>query len=439
MGTGVGLLGCGTVGGGVVRLLRERSAEIAARVGGPVEIVRVAVRDAGKARAAELDPALLTTSAEELVQDPRVDVVVEVMGGIEPALALLRSAIRARKQIVTANKMLLAFHGPELFARARAASVDLAFEGSVGGGIPVIRTLREALASDSIASLTGIVNGTSNYVLTRMQRDGVGFDAVLRDAQEKGYAEADASLDVGGHDAAHKLTVLAMLAFGAEIDPSSVPTEGLADLEPVDLEAAHRFGYVIKPLAVALDRGEALDLRVHPALVPQDAPLASVGGVLNAIAIRGRAVGTCVLSGPGAGAMPTAVSVVADVIDVARAREAGKMGLLTAAVRTKPRPLLPILQVVARHYLRFVVRDEPGVLGRIATALGKAGVSIEELVQRGRGEGTGAPVNVVMMTHEARGAQIRGAVSSIDLEDFVVAKTRVLRVVESQEPVLAEG
>jgi homoserine dehydrogenase len=356
-------------------------------------------------------------------------VVVELMGGLEPARTLVLAAIAKRKPVVTANKALLAHHGPEIFAAAREAGVDVAFEGSVGGGIPVVRTLRDALAGDAVKRLVAILNGTSNYVLTRMQREGLGFDEVVREAQRLGYAEADPSLDVDGHDAAHKLTVLSMLAFGARVDPSSIPTTGLRALEPVDHTSADRFGYVVKPLAVAEDVGPSLSLRVGPTLVRKDALLASVSGVLNAVLLEGNALGPCVLSGRGAGDGPTAVSVVSDLLDVARARRAKSEGLLTAAVRAEPRRVRDAGEAVSPYYLRFVVKDRPGVLGRITTALGGSGVSIREVVQQGRGSAE-IPVDVVMLTHASSLASVTEALAVVDAEAFTVEPTRVLPVEE---------
>jgi homoserine dehydrogenase len=426
---GIGLLGCGTVGGGVVRLLAARAREIAERVGEPVEIVDVAVRDLAKTRVAELGNVRLHAKPESVVDNPDVDVVVELMGGLEPARTLVLAAIAKKKPVVTANKALLAHHGPEIFAAAREAGVDVAFEGSVGGGIPVVRTLRDALAGDAVKRLVAILNGTSNYVLTRMQREGLGFDEVVREAQRLGYAEADPSLDVDGHDAAHKLTVLSMLAFGARVDPSSIPTTGLRALEPVDHTSADRFGYVVKPLAVAEDVGPSLSLRVGPTLVRKDALLASVSGVLNAVLLEGNALGPCVLSGRGAGDGPTAVSVVSDLLDVARARRAKSEGLLTAAVRAEPRRVRDAGEAVSPYYLRFVVKDRPGVLGRITTALGGSGVSIREVVQQGRGSAE-IPVDVVMLTHASSLASVTEALAVVDAEAFTVEPTRVLPVEE---------
>jgi homoserine dehydrogenase len=423
----VGLLGCGTVGGGVVRLLRANAAYLEARVGAPLEITRVLVRDPDKERVPELDRGRVTTDPDAVLGDGSVDCIVEVMGGVDPAGGYVRRAIDARKQVVTANKMLLALHGAELLDRARDRGVDLAFEGAVGGGIPVIRVLRDALASDTIACLSGIVNGTSNYVLTRMRADGMSFEAAVREAQRLGYAEADPTLDVGGGDAAHKLVVLAMLAFGARLDGVNVPTEGIADVDPIDHAFADRFGFVVKQLAIARDRGDALELRVHPALVAKDAPLANISGVLNAIAVEGRALGPCLLSGRGAGDLPTAVSVVADVVDVAIAKKGGVSGLSTGAIRLAPKKLAPMAEVECRYYFRFTVFDRPGVLARITGALGERGVSVEQMVQQGRGS-TDVPVDVVMLTHESKEASVQAALGQIGASDFVARPPRMLRV-----------
>jgi homoserine dehydrogenase len=438
----VGLLGCGTVGGGVVQLLRANAAYIEARVGAAIDIARVVVRDPTKDRVPELDRSRVTTDAKAVLDDTSIDVVVEVMGGVDPARGYLGTAIAAGKQVVTANKMLLALHGGDLLERARKRGVDLAFEGAVGGGIPVIRVLRDSLASDTIESIAGIINGTSNYVLTRMRQDGLAFEAAVKEAQAKGYAEADPTLDVGGGDAAHKLAVLSMLAFGARLDGVRISTEGIDTVEPLDHAFAERFGFVVKQLAIAklkrtatADAGPAslpdadapLELRVHPALVAKDTPLANISGVLNAVAIEGRALGPCILSGPGAGAMPTAVSVVADLVDVAIAKKSGVSGNMTRAIRLAKRKLAPMADVETRYYVRFSVFDRPGVLAKITGALGERGVSIEQLVQQGRGT-EDVPVDVVMLTHEAKEAAIQAALDAIGKSDYVAGTPRMIRV-----------
>ena len=425
----IGLLGCGTVGGGVVRLLHENESSIATRVGVPVEIGRVLVRDAEKERVPELPKSALTLNEEDVLADASLDVVVEVMGGVDPAKKYVDRAIDAGKSVVTANKMLLALAGPEIIARAAAKGVDLAFEGAVGGGIPIVRTLRESLASDRILELSGIVNGTCNYVLTRMRQNGLAYADAVKEAQALGYAEADPTLDVGGHDAAHKLVVLAMLAFGYRPDgKSEALVEGIRDLDSFDHEAADRFGYAIKHLAIGKRRDEAVELRTHPTLVPKEATIANVGGVLNAIAFEGEALGPCLLSGRGAGDLPTAVSVVADVMDGARALVGGAKGLATKSLELAPRALVPQSDAECAFYLRFRVIDRPGVLARITGALGEAQVSIEQMVQFGGGDARGASVEVVMLTHVAREGAVRSALAAIAKHDFVARAPKAIRV-----------
>jgi len=424
----IGLLGCGTVGGGAIQLLKANAEYLAQSVGAPLEVARVLVRAPDKERVPELDRAVLTTDPEAVLGDPDIDVFVELMGGVEPARGYVERALNAKRSVVTANKMLLATHGPSLVDRAIANGVDLAFEGSVGGGIPVIRVLRDALASDWVTHLEGIVNGTCNYVLTRMRSDGLGFDEAVREAQAKGYAEANPSLDVDGHDAAHKLVVLAMLAFGARVEAARVPTEGIRGIDPIDHRFAERFGFTIKHLAIGRDRGEGVELRVHPALVRRDTPLANVGGVMNAIALEGRALGPCLLSGRGAGDMPTAVSVVADILDVARAWRSGFAGTATRAIQLQSRPLTSVDDVRTRYYLRFQVHDRPGVLARLAGTLGEAGVSIEQMVQEGGGGSSGVPVDIVMLTHEAVERDVQRAMASIAGSGVAALPPRLIRI-----------
>ena len=423
----VSLLGCGTVGGGVLRLLSENAAYLASRVGAPLVVRRVLVRDLVKDRVPECDKAWLTTRPEDVLDDPETDVIVEVMGGEEPAGSYVKRALARKVSVVTANKMLLAMQGPALVDAAVASGVDLAFEASVGGGIPIVRTLREALTSDWVERLSGIVNGTCNYVLTRMRAEGKSFDEVVRDAQRLGYAEADPSLDVDGHDAAQKLVVLAMLAFGARVDPKTVPTLGIRALDATDHRIAERFGYTIKHLALGRDHGASIELRVHPALVPNGSVLANVSGVLNAISVHGRALGPCLLSGRGAGDLPTAVSVVADLVDVARAQRAGAAGLSTRGIQLAARPVRPLGDAVCRFYLRFAVADRPGVLAAIAGALGEHDVSIEQMVQEGRAE-EGQAASIAIITHGARWGGVERALAAIDAHDFVKEKSRFLPI-----------
>ncbi|MEB2314367.1 MAG: homoserine dehydrogenase [Sorangiineae bacterium] len=422
----VALLGCGTVGGGVIRLLEQNAAHLASRVGAPLTITRVLVRDRERARVPECRPEWLTTDPELALRD--ADVVVELLGGEEPARTLIERAIAARQGIVTANKLMLARHGPALLARAMEADVDLAFEASVGGGIPVIRTLREALTSDSVLSVHAILNGTCNYILTRMRDERLPLEVVLADAQRLGFAEAEPSLDVDGHDAAQKLIVLGMLAFGAEVGEAEVPVEGIRAIDALDFRFAEHFGYTIKHLAIGRDLGERVALRVHPTLVKRGSVLASVDGVLNGVFIVGRALGPCLLVGRGAGDLPTAVSVVADLVDVARSKLEGTPGLATRAVKFRRRPVVPLDELESRHYLRFDVADGPGVLGVISGALGRHEVSIEQMLQEGRGGSDDETVPVVIMTHATREGRLRAALDEIARAPFMRARPRLIRI-----------
>jgi homoserine dehydrogenase len=425
----IGMIGCGVVGQGVLRLLHENAKSIEARLGGSIEVRRVVARDRGKSRGPHLRDAQLGFDPEALLTDPEIDVVVEVMGGLEPAGAFVQRALTAGKSVVTANKALIADRGHALMELAERRGADLYFEAAVAGGIPVIRVLREALVSDRIVAVRGIVNGTSNYILSQMQEQGLAFEVALKQAQQAGYAEADPTLDVGGGDAAHKLTILATMAFGARGELQSLTTEGIDTVDAADIEFARRYGYVIKPLAVAraLPSG-ALDLRVHPALVTKDDPLAHINGALNAVHIEGAALGPCLLSGLGAGALPTAVSVVSDIVDVGRNLFAQASGRVAGSPFSTGRApsIQPIADYRGRYYLRFSVRDQRGVLGKLATALGERDVSIEQMVQEGHGKDQ--PVSVVLLTHPAREGDLRAALAEIDKLSFVVEPARALRI-----------
>ncbi len=424
----VALLGCGVVGGGVIRLLNENRSYLELRVGAPIEIAHVLVRDANKERVPECRSEWLTTDPDKLFKDERLDLVIEVMGGEHPAKTYIDRAIAAGKGVVSANKLLIAKHGPALIAAAIARRVDLAFEASVGGGIPIIRTLREALASDSVASVHAILNGTCNYILTRMRQERLGFAEALAEAQKLGYAEADPTLDVDGHDAAQKLIVASMLAFDAEVDAASMLVEGIRSIDQFDFRFADRFGYTLKHLGIGHDRGDRLELRVHPALIRKDSVLANVDGVLNGIFLLGRALGPCLLVGRGAGDMPTAVSVVADIVDVARSRLEGEPGLLTRSIQLSKRALLPRDELETRYYLRFDVGDHPGVVGSIASALGKEQVSIEQMVQEGQGNGGDSLIPVCLTTHRSREGAVRRALAAIAVEPYLKAPPRLIRI-----------
>jgi homoserine dehydrogenase len=428
------MIGCGVVGQGILRLLKEHAPSLEGRLGGAIEVRRIAARDPSKERGPFVPMELLTDDPLSVVDDPEVDIVVEVMGGVDPADSYLRRALTGGKSVVTANKALLAARGHELIELAEAKGVDLYFEAAVAGGVPVIRVLREAFASDRIIAVRGIINGTSNYILSRMTEAGIEFGPALKEAQEKGYAEADPSLDVGGGDAAHKLNILATLAYGVKLEPSHVATSGIDQVNALDISFASRFGYVIKPLAVARALPDGtLDLRVHPALVSKKSVLASVNGALNAVYIEGAAVGPCLLSGLGAGALPTAVSVVSDIVDVGRNLRSSSGGRVPQRSFRSEGMTVPRVQKPADHrcrfYLRFAVQDRSGVLGKLATSLGSHQVSIEQMVQETHQ--SASPVAVVVLTHAAREGDVRNALAEIDSLDIVAEPTRFLRIEES--------
>lgn len=417
------------MGGGVLRLLAENRTSLAKKVGAPLEVAHVLVRDLSRARVEECDPEWLTTDPERVFSDPELDVVIEVMGGEEPAKQYIERAIEQGLTVVTANKFLLAEHGPALLEKAQKAGVDLAFEASVGGGIPIIRTLREALTGDSVESIHGILNGTCNYILTRMRQEGISFEVALQAAQELGYAEADPTLDIEGHDAAQKLIIASSLAFGSRVRADAAPVEGISQIDSLDFAAAERFGYTIKHLAIGRDLGEELSLRTHPALIPKSSVLASIDGVLNCVYVQGRALGPCVLVGRGAGALPTAVSVVADLVDVARSRIEGDKGLSTRGIFAQNRRLQPLESLVSRYYLRFDVLDSPGVLGVLATALGRHGVSIEQMVQESHSEQEQF-ASVLIITHETREGALSEALQELSAEKFLKRAPRFIRIEE---------
>jgi homoserine dehydrogenase len=429
----IGMIGCGVVGQGIMRLLKENAPSIEGRLGGKIEVKRIVAQDKSKDRGPFVPESLLTYDAGELLSDPNIDIVVEVMGGVEPAYGHLKRALEAGKSVVTANKALLAARGHELIELAEARGADLYFEAAVAGGVPVIRVLREAFASDRISAVRGIINGTSNYILSRMTEAGMDFGVALKEAQQKGYAEADPTLDVGGGDAAHKLAILAMLAYGAKLQLSQISTDGIDQVSATDIAFARRFGYVVKPLSIARQLQDgSLDLRVHPALVSQKSVLASVNGALNAVYIEGAAVGPCLLSGLGAGAMPTAVSVVSDIVDVGRNLQSEAGGRVPQRAFHGDSVKVPRVQNVDEHrcrfYLRFAVLDRSGVLGKLASTLGQHNVSIEQMVQEVVHDQSKSPVSVVMLTHPAREGDVKAALRDIGGMDIVAEPTRALRI-----------
>jgi homoserine dehydrogenase len=430
----VGLLGCGVVGQGVLGLVEDNARLIEARLGLPVRIQRVYLRPGSKS-AAKVPAKLLTHEPREVYAAADIDVVIEVMGGIDVAGELIEAALRAGKPVVTANKALLAERAHELITLATEFGVDLYFEAAVGGGIPVIRTLRESLASDRVKAIRAILNGTSNYILSQMTRRGLGFAEALKGAQEAGFAEADPTLDVGGGDASHKLAILTTLAFGVRLKTSQISTEGITNVDAIDIQFAKRFGYVFKPLAIAeaFEDG-ALGLRVHPALVPESSIIAHVSDAMNTVHISAAALGPCILTGRGAGPGPTAVSVVSDVIDVGRNLAANTAGRVPhRAFREDVLSEVRVRDRGARQgefYLRFTVQDRPGVLAEIAGILGQNEVSIAHLVQDAPDEGSEANVEVVLLTHVAREAAVESALASINQLPHMREPARRFRIEE---------
>jgi homoserine dehydrogenase len=428
----VGLLGLGTVGMGVARLLDEAGDRIARRAGRRFDLKWAAVRDPHKPRSAPRDVKIVT-DPRRVVEDPEVDVVIEAMGGIEPALSLIRDALASGKDVVTANKALLAERGPEVFAQARKYGRAVAFEGSVGGGIPIIQALGVALAANQVQGLAAIVNGTCNFILSSMTRDGLAYATALRQAQDLGYAEADPTLDVDGTDTAHKLAVLAQLAFGANVTTAQIPRVGIDTLQVADIRYAGELGYTVKLLALAKLSDAGLELRVAPTLVKHGRPLAEVRGPYNAIRVVGDAVGDTLFYGRGAGMMPTASAVVGDLIDVVVGRAALTFRALNLWPESAPPPrLTPSSQVRSRYYLRFMIADRPGVLAALAQVLGAHGISIASVIQHDPGDDApeNSPVPLVIMTHLAIEANMMAALAEIDRLDVVGAPSVWLGVEE---------
>lgn len=427
---GVGIIGFGTVGTGVAKVLLDNAALIRRRVGVPVELVRIADLDISRDRGVRLPPGLLTTDASQVLTDPAVDIVIELIGGYETAKRVIMDAILAGKQVVTANKALLALHGEEIFAAASRHGVDLGFEASVGGGIPVVRALMEGLAGNTIHSIYGIINGTSNYILTRMTREGHGFDTVLKDAQQAGYAEADPTFDVAGIDSAHKLAILVSLAYGTPVNFKDIYTEGIMHITPTDINYAKEFGFTIKLLGIAKLVDGEIEARVHPTMLPSASPIAQVEDVYNAIQLVGDAVGDVVLYGRGAGSMPTGSAVVSDVIAIGRNVLKGAVGRVPAASfqqdQRRPVRMKPMEEISSLYYLRFMVVDRPGVLAQIAGELGRCGISISSMLQQGRRAGQTVPV--VIKTHMARERDIQKALREINRNTFVSEPATLIRV-----------
>ncbi len=424
----VGIIGFGTVGTGTARILIENAATIKRRLGASVRLKTIADLDINRDRGIPLSGARLTTDASEVLEDPDIDIVVELIGGYRPAKEFILTAIDKKKHVVTANKALLSVHGEEIYAAAEKAGVCIGFEASVAGGIPILRALKDGLAANDIESIFGIVNGTCNYILTLMTNERRMFEDVLKEAQQKGYAEADPTFDIEGIDSAHKLSILAMLAFGTPVRFDDIYTEGISKITPLDIEFARDLGYKIKLLAICKMVNGEIEARVHPTMLPERHPIAMVDGVYNALSVVGDAVGTTMFYGRGAGDMPTGSAVVSDIMDIGRDILAGSMrrSPVTAFRERAELKIRKIDDITSCYYLRFSAIDKPGVMSRISGVLGRNNISISSVIQKGRKVAEAVPV--VMMTHEAVERDVRRALAEIDTLDCVGGKTAFIRV-----------
>lgn len=423
---GIGLLGMGVVGSGVAGALLERQEDLMGKVGCPLRLRRVLVRHLDKPRPVALDSGLLTTSPDEVLDDPQIDIVVELLGGEEPALHYARRALGTGKYLVTANKEVMAKHGPELLALAQQKGVEVRYEASVGGGIPLIGPLLADLASNHISAVHGIINGTTNYILSRMAAEGLEFAPALKAAQELGYAEADPTSDVDGIDAAYKLAILATLAFNTRVHPEDVYREGIRRLVRRDFRYAGELGFAIKLLAIAKEREGGVEVRVHPALVPQESLLAKVGGAFNAVQVDGDLVGQVIFYGLGAGSRPTTSAVMADVLAIARKLSRG-MGPVRPPALDTGKTIIPMSQLTTRYYLRMVVADRPGVLAQISKVLGDLSISIASVIQMEADEEAGT-AELVLMTHPSLEEAVQEALREMDRLGVVSETVNFIRV-----------
>ena len=427
----VGLLGLGTVGGGTLNVLTRNAAEIARRVGRGIRITHAAAKAYDADSLLGLDQVEVCDDAFAVVDNPEVQIIVELIGGYSPAKELVLKAIENGKHVVTANKALIAMHGNEIFEAAQRKGVTVAFEAAVAGGIPIIKAVREGLAANRIEWLAGIINGTGNFILTEMRDKGRDFDDVLKEAQALGYAEADPTFDVEGIDAAHKLAILGSIAFGIPLQFDKTYTEGITRIERQDVEYANQFGYRIKHLGIARKTDKGVELRVHPTLIPERRLIANVNGVMNAVLVQGDAVGPTLYYGAGAGAEPTASAVVADIVDIVRALTTDPENrvphLAFQPGELADLPILPMEQVETAYYLRIQVEDKPGVVARIAGILGEAGISIEAIQQKEPAEGESL-VPLVMLSHRVVEGQMNQAIAQIEALDSVSGQVMRIRV-----------
>ena len=418
----VGLMGLGTVGGGTFNVLARNAEEISRRAGRPIVITHAAARDYDPDSLGNTDGVKITNDAFEVVNDPEISIVVELIGGYEPARELVLKAIENGKHVVTANKALIAKHGNEIFAAAQEQGVVVAFEAAVAGGIPIIKSLREGLAANQIEWLAGIINGTGNFILTEMRDKGRDFDDVLKEAQALGYAEADPTFDVEGIDAAHKLAILGSIAFGVPLQFEKVFTEGISHITREDVSYAEQLGYRIKHLGVSRKTDKGIEMRVHPTLIPERRLIANVDGVMNAVLVQGDAVGPTLYYGAGAGAEPTASAVVADIVDVTRSLTSDPENrvphLAFQPANLIDTPVLTMDDVETAYYLRLQARDEPGVLADVTRILGDQGISIEAIIQKEPMEGA-TDVQVILLTHHIQERNMNEAIKKIEALDAI--------------------
>ncbi|MFN8533765.1 MAG: homoserine dehydrogenase [Dehalococcoidia bacterium] len=422
----IGLLGLGTVGSGVARILPAKSEALFGHLGASLTIRRVLVRDRDKPRAVRFNPMCLTTNPDDVLDDPEIDIVVEVIGGEDPALSFIQRAIANGKHVVTANKEVLAKHGPELLRAATAHGVAIKYEASVGGGIPMIAVFQHDLSANEIHEIRAIINGTTNYILTKMASEGSEFSSALAEAQALGYAEADPAADVDGHDAVYKLAILSSLGFHADVRPFQIYREGIRGLSARDFEYAANLGYAIKLLALARRDVKGIEARVHPTLIPRDRLLAKVDGVFNGVEIEGDLVGRLMLYGRGAGAEPTTSAVVADVVDLVQCLVRGESPVVQSLPR-QATPVVPIDQVTSRYYLRLIVADQPGVLAQIAREFGDHTISIASVIQVAS-DAVAGTAELVVLTHTANESAMHQTVEAIGRLAAVPTVASFLRV-----------